>query len=533
MNKIRYTFNISKSKELVPAVILENGNVSPLHSMIDPKKEAQRLITANGSGGFTVLLGLGGGYASEAALELDSSFVLVIDFDKESIEHLLSQKDYSYLLNNERFNLLIDPSNNEILDFILENYKPALHGGLKMIPLRTRTEHDTQIFENAAKAVQQALDIVTGDYSVQAHFGKRWFINIIRNIKFLKENANNNLTKNFLNTKIEDAAIVAAGPSLNHQINTLKKLKSQGAFIICTDTALGALFFNNIEADAVVSIDCQHISYNHFAGINLKKKIPLVLDIASPPLLSCFDSFFPVLCSSGHPLARFFCETFNRFPHLDTSGGNVTYACLSLAETLGAKRITLFGADFSYVGANSYARGTYIYPYFLNRQIRTSSLEAKFSSFLYRSAFLTPEKKDQIYRETSSLRFYRNKLEEKVSMMEAQVFCENGFGAPITLKKNNQPPRTSIKREENYNAPQTTIGGIEFLSQYKNEISALPQANEKKNYFLRINLKQKHIFTTLLPLAAFIRKKNPSLNDREIIEAVKKYSVEEIEKILR
>ncbi|MCL2230094.1 MAG: DUF115 domain-containing protein [Treponema sp.] len=532
MNKTRYTFEKSKSEELVPAIINENKNPSPLHSMIDPKKEAQRLIAANGKGGFTVLLGLGGGYASEAALELDSSFVLVIDFDKESVEKLLAAKDYSRLLKNERFCLLTDPSNNETLDFILENYKPALHGGLKMIPLRTRTEHDINNFENAAKAVQQALDIVTGDYSVQAHFGKRWFSNIIRNIKFYEEKANNKLTENILKNKTEEAAIVAAGPSLDCQINSLKKLKSRGVFIICTDTALGALCSNNIEADAVVSIDCQHISCNHFAGINLSKKIPLFLDIASPPPLSRFDSFSPVLCSSGHPLARYIGEVWHPFPHLDTSGGNVTYACLSLAETLGAKRITLFGADFSYIGASSYARGTYVYPYFSNRQIRTSSLEAKFSSFLYRSAFLAPENEEQTYRETSSLRFYRNKMEEKISAMEAQVFCEKGFGAPIALKKNNQPPRTSAKREEKHDAPKTTIGGIEFLSEYKNDIAALPQAKEKENYFFRLNLKEKRIFTTLLPLAAFIRKKNADFDSCETIETVKRFCIGEIEKVL-
>jgi len=536
MSKKRYTFNKSRSGELVPAIILKNENIQPLHSMMDPKKEAERLITANGSLGFTVFLGLGGGFAPEAALEHNSSFVLVIDYDREGILELLEAKNYSYLLDNERFHLLIDPSNDEIINFIINNFKPSLHGGLKMIPLRTRTEQDTQIFESAAGAVQQALDIVTGDYSVQAHFGKRWFSNIIRNIKFVKTDSENNIIENILKQKkqIKNAVIVAAGPSLDSQIPALIKLKSQGAFIICTDTALGALFSNNMEADAVVSIDCQHISLYHFMGFNSRiGNIPLILDIASSPLLSNFNSFSPVFFSSGHPLARYISDAWRSFPGLDTSGGNVTYACLSFAETLGAKQITLFGADFSNIGSRSYARGTYVYPYFFNRQKRTCTLEAQFSSFLYRSVFLPMESDLQTYRETSSLRFYRNKLEEKVSVMEAQVVCEQGLGAPITLRKNNHGGHReeSIMFNPN-NGAHTTISGIDFLLQYRNDIAALPRANDKKDYFGILNLKEKQIFTTLLPLAAFIRKKNAELNAHDIIAEVKKYSVREIEKVL-
>ena len=533
MNNIRYTFVNSKSGELIPAFINEEGNTQALHSTVDPKREAERLITSISEEiGFIVFLGLGGGFAPMAALELTNAFVAVIDYDGGSIKELFKSKDYSKLLNSERFKLLIDPCNEEIKNFILENFKPALHGGIKTIPLRARTEHDKEKFEDAASGLQEAINAVSGDYSVQAHFGVKWFINILRNVK----NARifDAQKYNVLGEGFTEAAIVAAGPSLDSQIELLQKAKTRKVFIISTDTACGVLLQNGIAPDVVVSIDCQHISYYHFIG-NKPQNIPLVLDIASPPLLSGFSAS-PLFFSSGHPLALYISKHWRNFPLLDTSGGNVTYACLSLAEFIGFKRVTLFGADFSYVGSQSYARGTYLYPYFYKRQSRFTPVEAQSSAFLYRAPFIPAEdgnKKN--YYETSSLRFYRKKLEEKARGMEAEIIRAPGSGAQISLQNFNHEPHqphepTQIKREE-IKEKRNQQSSEEFLIQYKEDIAALPAA-DGANYLNKLNEKERQVFTTLLPLAAAIKKRNATLKFHEIIEEVKNFSVKEIEKVL-
>jgi len=538
MNKIRYSFLESKNGGTIPAIINEAGEAQALHSTVDPKREAQRLVSSIAEDtGFIIFLGLGGGFAPEAALELTDAFIVVIDFDNDSIKELLKGRDYSKLLNSSRFKLLIDPDSGEIKNFLLENYKPALCGGIKTIPLRSRIEHDKTIFEKTADVLQEAINIVSGDYSVQAHFGIRWFSNIIRNIK----NAQNFDAQkyNSLGAGFTEAAVVAAGPSLDSQMDLLKDAKARGVFIISTDTACAALLQNGIAPNAVVSIDCQHISYYHFAGNSYKKNgedIPLVLDIASPAMLAGFSSS-PLFFSSGHPLALYISSSWRSFPLLDTSGGNVTYACLSLAEFLGAQRITLFGADFSYVNSRSYARGTYLYSYFNKRQTRLSPAEAQFSAFLYRAPFVPAEDANKKnYYETSSLRFYRKKLEEKVSRMDAEVNCAPGFGAPIYIEKSSQKStsnnRFAAQRIEIKNDAMVK-SGEEFLKNYCGDITALPPADNAADYINKLNAKEKQIFTTLLPMAAAIKKRNASLKFHEIIEETKRRSVNEIEKVLK
>ena len=523
-----YVFQKSRSGEIVPALVSPQGDAQPLHSMIDPRREAQRLFSTT-EAGFLIFLGLGGGFAPEAALELTDAQVVVIDFCLDGIACLLSSRDYSKLFKNDRFTLIVDPSGEEIKNFILENYKPSLCGGIRTIPLRTRIEQEKSNFEKTAEVIQQAIEIVSADYSVQAHFGIRMFSNIIRNIKNA-ETCHEDFFAEKKKLPIREAAIAAAGPSLDLQLPLLAQCKSRGTFVISCDTALPVLLNNGIEPDAIVSIDCQHISYYHFLGRDLRN-IPLVLDIASPPLLQRF-SRASVFFSSGHPLARYACAAWRPFTQLDTSGGNVTYACLSLAEILGAMRITLFGADFSYVGSQTYARGTYIYPFFSNRQNRLSPLEARFSAFLYRSPFLPREKafEKTNYYETSQLRFYRQKLEEKTSIMSADISCARGLGAPVGLQKT--PHNTQTEPQCLFKAGDEKKSGVDFLEQYRRDIAALPTAGGTENYIKKLCAKDRHIFTTLLPCTAAVKKRNMELKTKDLIEEVKRRCIEEIAKVL-
>jgi len=518
-----YTFLTSRSGETVPAIILPSGETLPLHSMVDPVREAQRLVsTIPDDTGFIALLGLGGGFTAQAVLDKTQAQVLAIDFDNEGINELLCAKDFSKLLNNERFCLLKNPSYDVIKNFILENYRPSLCGGIKTIPLRTRTEADVLLFEKAAAAIQEAIEIISSDYSVQVHFGKRWFSNIIRNIK----NAENQTVAEFPFT-VTEAAVVAAGPSLDQQLTVLSEYKDRRIFVICSDTALPVLLQNDIEPDTVVSIDCQQISYYHFLACTQNKlqKITLVLDIASPPLLSRFSSS-PLFFSGGHPLAQYISSNWRPFLKLDTSGGNVTYACLSLAQSLGAKRITLFGADFSYVNSRTYARGTYIYPYFEKKQNRFTTLESHLSAFLYRSPFLPKENEAQNYRETALLRFYRKKLEEKAAKSAARIYCAQGYGAPVKLEN-----KTRQIKENTGGAFHLTekpeINGRDFLKQYRNDIAAISGLNLRDS-----NVKNRQILNTILPAAAAIKHRNPDLKTEEIIEETKCFCINQIDNAL-
>jgi hypothetical protein len=342
---------------------------------------------------------------------------------------------------------------------------------------------------------------------------------------------------------IREAAICAAGPSLDDQIPQLIEQKEKRElFVICADTALGALLRLGLRPDAVVSIDCQHISYYHFMGIDCKN-IPLFLVIASPPMLAEFSAL-PFFFSGGHPLAAYVSQEWRPLPLLDTSGGNVTYACLSLAENLGAQRITVYGADFSYPSGRVYAKGTYIYPYFERWQERRSPLEALLSSFLYRTPFLPAENESHngsesvpVY-ETATLRSYRKRFEHKASLMNAQVMAAPGMGIPLSIHKENSSPSSDRHgRIFNLFAPgKVLMDSHQFLERYRNDISALPffgGSDDSSTWLRNLDTGQRRVFITLLPQAAALKHRLPDLSTGELIEEVKRFSVGEIERITR
>ena len=91
----RYRFLPTREGETVPAGVDRSGTARPLHSLVDPRKEAFRVIATVKGGAMLIILGLGGGYAAEAALARDDIHgLLVIDFDADGVAELLAEKEY-------------------------------------------------------------------------------------------------------------------------------------------------------------------------------------------------------------------------------------------------------------------------------------------------------------------------------------------------------------------------------------------------------------------------------------------------------
>ena len=513
----RYKFLDSPSGEIIPAWVDQSGLAHPLHSMVDPMREARRLMETLKDDGFVILLGLGGGFYAEAALEQkNTSLVLVIDYDINSIAELLCYRDYIKIFNDPRFHFLADPPPHLIEEYITGIYQPILCGGIRTLPLRGRTSGDNQTFTNARLAIENAIHRVSADYSVQAYFGLRWFGNIIRNIKQAAKNDSPL-------PPIRKVAVTAAGPSLDSQIKIIRE-KRNTFFLIAADTSLPSLLSQGITPDSVVAIDCQHISYYHFMS-GLPKETILFMDLAGPPLAASLTDkirFF----SGNHPLTSYICREWRALPEVDTSGGNVTYASIALAERLGAESIELYGADFSYPMGLSYARGAYIHPFFEKKQMRLAPLESQHSAFLYRGPLNKKTSETGWYYESPSLTFYRERLEEKCKTMTSKLLPQRGSGAPIQIPSGVNKPKPE-RILSLFNSGKCLMEADEFLLSYKEDIASL-----SVSAIHSIKGKEKQVFTTLLPAAAAIKHRNPGLSVNELLEKTKAHCIGEIEKVL-
>jgi Protein of unknown function DUF115 len=496
----RLVFIAARNGMDVPAVRTADGTVA-FHSLYDPRREAARLAESFEGAGCVVINGLGAGFHVTALLEHGrANVVVVVEKDAGVLKALLSRVPLARLLGDPR--LVLCAGTDRIRDAILGSWQPAIMGGLSSAPLRAWCDVERAFFAAADAETQAAIEAVRADFSVQSHFGKRWFANIIGNVAGAPRPSQATEPAAGL-PRCSEAVVTAAGPSLDLNFSRLVS-ERRGRLLVATDTSLPALVRTGIVPDAVLSIDCQNHGYHHFLQ-GKPEGTTLFLDLASPPLLARQVSP-PVFVASAHPLSRYIDAHWLPLPHVDMSGGNVTHAAVSLARLLGARRITVYGADFGYPQGKAYARGTYLYDYFWSDQCRLSPAEARFFSFMCGSpdgpARRTRRGGRTVYA-TPVLDAYRERflslaasIDAEVTLVPDSIGGQHGVHAtgaaydPVRVQRAAVEPRGRELR----------VDGAQFLAAYSRSLEALPAfsasspANERELWF------------TLLPAAARVVK---------------------------
>lgn len=472
----------------------------PLHSRFNPQREGERLSQQYTKGGMILAYGLGGAYHLIPLLKnVEMSSLIIIENNPSLVKSILGAIDLSPLFLDKRVRLWISGNPEDFKNILLAKYVPVLSGDLQSISLRTRIELDSDFYHKVAEVVQESISAITDDYTVQTHFGKKWFVNTLNNLEASEATT--------LTLKpVHKVQITAAGPGLEQQMEHLISHREDST-LIATDTSLPVLLSNGLTPDMVVSIDCQHISYHHFM-MGYPEDVPLILDLASPPFLTriaknCF--FF----TSDHPFSNYVSRNFRQFPRIDTSGGNVTHAALSLAESLGARHICLYGADFSYPNGKPYARGSYVFPYFQKSSSRLSGIESQVMDFVLHNKSLNKEYFEDGFRYISKpMIHYRQSLERKAESMTARIQNIRAHGVKLDLRKSDAKPHNEFKM---MSAGISYQNRCDFLNEFANGINELPELTGSINDFLdSLSKSQKEILLSILPAAAHFRKKSDS-----------------------
>ncbi len=503
----------------------KHSRAIPLHSTFDPVKEGYRFYSTFKAKGYIIILGFGAGYHILPFLEdKQISEILVIDKGYGFFKKILTNFNLTSLFLDKRVRILIDPSPDDISKHILENYIPAISGNLDILKLRSRVDMENEFFSNVTKTINDVITPLSEDFSVQSYFGKRWFINTILNLKAAEKTTT-------VISPVKKALIAGAGPSLEKQLPQLEEHSKDG-FLISTDTAFPALLKNGIKPDLILSIDCQHITFHHFMT-GIPDDIPLVLDLASPQLITRLTDnvlFF----TSGHPFSLYVKKRWREFPFIDTSGGNVSHAAVSLAYSLGAKKIFLFGVDFSYPYGKSYARGTYLYPYFSSLTNRKQPLEDFFIDFIFHNDetnHVTDNRSSRYV--TKPMISYKKRLEKLISGLNSKVIIPEGDGEIIEIPEYKEHPE-SDEISSIFSAGPADFSWNHFLFSYYKDLASLPVPTESiSGYMNSLTSRQKEVCITLFPAAAAIRRTcSPDTGGMEILKKTHDWTVKTVAKVI-
>ncbi len=512
---------IIESRKGPPVPVLRrDGRPFPMHSRFDPEAEGGRLADSAPEG-FLIAFGLGGAYHLKPLLKKRTmTGLLIVEKDLSLLRGILEGIDLTRLFTDSRVLLIMNPSPDELIRFVLDRYLPVLYGNLGSLSLRSRFDADPEWFTERADALRGIPESLGRDYTVQTRFGRRWFVHTLANLPTSERTG-------AVLPPSERFIITAAGPSLHKQLPRIRALHRGGAVLLATDTSLPFLISEGETPDIVLSIDCQIVSYHHFLK-GLPRKTLLLLDLASPPVLTRMTDrvlFF----ASGHPFSLYLNRLYRPFPILDLSGGNVTHAAVSLARAAGAGEIHLFGADFSYPMGRPYAKGTYLYPYFQSRSARTGGSEDSFWRFINSSRPRRESSGGSWRLRTASMDHYRESLEKTISSPDANVVQEDGDGVPLRTSgaSRTHAPSSRGKFASLLSAGKASVGWKEFLKGYVGRLESLPPLNgPPQDYLADLCTEDRQAWATLLPSAATFR--GNAEDGPKAVEEARKWTLDRI-----
>lgn len=154
--------------------------------------------------------------------------------------------------------------------------------------------------------------------------------------------------------KDKPAIIVGAGPSLDKNIQHLKKAKGK-AIILCADAALNSLLNAGIVPDLVASIERLELTSKFYD----REHIPNEMVFVGPNVVKEFvlNKFERIIFTgrAGDALIRDF-GSYIGLNNLEI-GGNVSNILIAFAEHLGCSPITFVGLDLAYTGGKTHTTG--------------------------------------------------------------------------------------------------------------------------------------------------------------------------------
>lgn len=486
MNSIYIDIELSKTGLKIPK--FKSGKL--IHSKYDPEKEAINLVNNIDENSFYLVTGIGAGFFIKKLSEkYPNSKIVAIENSQDDIDFL--EKHFQIISELKMNNVIITTTEN-LYNSLLQNYIPSIYPSFKLIEYRSWILENQDIFEKIQNITSEALKNIAQDFSTQAHFGKIWQRNIINNLKQISSDTE------IIFPKEKIAVVVAAGPSLDKKIAWIKENREK-IFIFATDTAYKTLQKEQIFSDAVISIDGQNISYQHFLR-KINDKTIFIFDLCGNS--SCIRKIKKngnniIFTTTGHPLITFAEQTQNtdyNFIFANAGTGTVTISALDFASKVGFNEIIVIGADFSFPNKKPYAKGTYLEDIYMSYNNRTTTIEKNYISLMYRTEII----KDLKYPTTKILQSYKQAFQK-------------------WLEDNNY---TFTQKDEMYYCKKETNKNSKLFKQQKFDFEKFCSEINKQNIDkLKIGL---------LPYISFLRLKDSKKNIKSNFEELLNLAVKDI-----
>ena len=340
----------------VPQLVNENGfynlvyKNTYLHNRQNPLAEAKEIFSmaANSPVAIHLVYGLGLGYLFQVASANSAGTVILYEPDLNILKIAFSLVDFSNdILKN---NVFISDNLEKTGEYI---YKKS---NTKNTPLMLTTpayrDMNTQKFNEMVETLQRMI----GRYNLDLKYTQQKFFpiarTIIQNIPNLIKEPPLSSIKDFY--KGQTAVVVSAGPTLDRNIETIKKYRDNIVLIV-VGTAMKTLAKHGITPDFLCIIET-YDSSKQIEGLDLSEVNFITEPFSNINLRKFKFKHIYSHISDNMPVNSFWSNIINENTEEYLSKGTVSYTALNVARILGCSKIVMVGQDLAYIEGQCYSK---------------------------------------------------------------------------------------------------------------------------------------------------------------------------------
>ena len=331
-----------------------------------PEQMAQReaaKIQQIDMGTVLVVIGLSDGRVIRNILEKIKKGVVLFVYEP-SIEiflHTLEHYDISRFLEEDYTYLIVDDINGTELRTVLDT--GIAIETISKLEIMVQGNYSILFgkkIKHVLKTIKQSINQLKLNWNTLRYFEEDSVYNIIRNYKYLNNHYSWNSFKNILPEQVP-VIVVAAGPSLDKNIEQLKEAKGKACIIAC-DTALKPLVRREIIPDFFVVVDPRK-PLELFDDDRIKE-IPMISGLNIPPAIMEQHKGKKIIYNDTPFMTEMFEYVLGKEnPKKQVaglaSGGSVANSAFAAGQWMGAKTIILVGQDLALTGEKEHAEGTF------------------------------------------------------------------------------------------------------------------------------------------------------------------------------
>ena len=321
-----------------------------IHNPNNPLAEANEIFQngENSPIAIHIIYGIGLGYLFQVASLNSKGTVILYEPDLNILWTAFTLVDFSADIMKK--NIIITSEISELEKSIYE--KSGMQNSPQLFSLPSQKLMNKDSFEGFVKSLQTKI----GSFAMDLKYTKEKFYPSLRMLLKNLPNLYNETPlakfKDFYKGKT--AVVVSAGPTLDRNIETLKKYRDK--FILFTvGTAIKTLYKHNIKPDFLCIIETYNSS-KQVEGLDLSKVNFITEPYSNPALRNFKYKNIYSHISANTPINHFWSEICNENIEEYWSKGTVSYTALNCARLLGCSKIILVGQDLAYIEGQCYSK---------------------------------------------------------------------------------------------------------------------------------------------------------------------------------